>query len=174
MNKIMFGLAAVALFSTIIAVSFATSAKSAEPEIGHNSVTVLLGFQRIPAGDFIHLYDSTPMPIAGGHFAAKVDCDKDGKGIVSVALGVAPDLKIIPLTTDNMVHELSTHGQMCIYHVDLPPEHDMKVTDLALINTSNHEVRLGKTATAVIHVYSYGEPVEEHEEQHGGSMEGMK
>ena len=35
-----------------------------------------------------------------------------------------------------MVHELSTHGEMCIYHVDLPPEHDMMVTDLAIMNTS--------------------------------------
>lgn len=111
--------------------------------------------------------------IADGHFAVKVDCDKDGKGIVSVATGAVPDLKIIPLTVDNMVHELFTRGQMCIYHVDLPSEKGMKVTDLAVINTSNHEVRLGKTATAVIHVHSYGEPIEEYE-GHDGSMKGMK
>ena len=103
---------------------------------------VLLNYKRIPAGDFIHLYDSTPMPIAHGHFAVKVDCNEDGDGIASIALGAAPNMEIIKLTMDNMVHELSSHGEMCIYHVDLPPEHDMVVTDLAVINTSNSSIRL--------------------------------
>ena len=53
-----------------------------------------------------------------------------------------------------MVHELSTHGEMCIYHVDLPPEHDMMITDLAIMNTSSKAIRLGPTATVVIHVHS--------------------
>ncbi|MEM2760793.1 MAG: hypothetical protein QXU32_03565 [Nitrososphaerales archaeon] len=166
MNKLLLGLGVLAVVSTVIAISMATMARSAEPQVGHDSVTVLLTHKRIPAGDFIHLYDSTPMPIGSGHFAVKVDCDKDGKGIVSIALGVAPDMEIIPLTMDNMVHDLSTHGQMCIYHIDLPPEQGMAVTDLAVINTSKSPIRLGPTATAVIHVHSFGEAMEH--EEHGG------
>ncbi len=74
-----------------------------------------------------------------------------------------------------MVHELSTHGEMCIYHVDLPPEHDMMVTDLAIMNTSSKAIRLGPTATAVIHVHSFGEAMEHEahdvDETHEGEMQ---
>ncbi|MEE8132256.1 MAG: hypothetical protein V3T40_01620 [Nitrososphaerales archaeon] len=52
----------------------------------------MLNYKRIPAGDLIRLYDSTPMPIAHGHFAVKVDCNDDGDGIVSIALGTAPNM----------------------------------------------------------------------------------
>jgi hypothetical protein len=169
MNKIIFGIVAAAVLSAVIATSMTSMAKSAEPEIGHNAVTVLVGFKRIPAGDFLHLYDSTPHPVAVGHIAVHVDCDGEGKGIVSIALGVAPDLEVIDLTMDNMVHDLSTHGEMCIYHADLPPEHDMKVTDIAIINTGNKDVRLGGTAGVVIHVASFGEAIEH--EEHGAEEE---
>jgi hypothetical protein len=35
---------------------------------------MLLAGQTIPAGSFIHLYDSTPDAIATGHVATKIPC----------------------------------------------------------------------------------------------------
>lgn len=170
MNKVTFALVAVAIFSSIMALSFATVAKSSEPVIGPNSVTVLLNYKRIPAGDFIYLYDSSPHPIADGHLAVKVDCDEQGNTPIAVVVGVAPDLHVIRLThEDNMVHELSVHGEMCIYHMHLPPEHNMEVTDVAIINTGDRPFRLGPTAMALIHVHSYGEPVAHHNGKHANS-----
>ena len=153
MHKVVLGLVLIATFSTVVAVSMASLAKSEEIHGGHDSVTVLVGNKKIPPGDFIHLYDSNPMNIVGGHLAVKVNCDDDGKGIVSVVVGVAPDLKVITLTTENLVYELFTQEKICIYHMSLPPE-DVTVVDIGLINTSDKSVRPGPTATVVIHVHA--------------------
>jgi hypothetical protein len=121
-----------------------------------------LAFKSIPANDYMHLFDSTPDTLAGGHFAIKVNCDQNGNGLVDVLMGVAPEMNTIKLTMeDNMVHELSTHGQMCLYHIDLPPDPDMKVTDIALSNPSDKNIRLGPTASYTIYVNAWGEQVEE-------------
>lgn len=125
-----------------------------------------LAFKSIPANDYIHLFDTTPDSIAGGHFALKVNCDENGNGAVDVLMGVAPEMNTIKLTMeDNMVHELSTHGQMCLYHIDLPPEDspDMQITDIALLNPSNDRLRFGPTASYTIYVDAWGEQVEEME-----------
>lgn len=127
-----------------------------------------LSFKTIPANDYMHLFDTTPDTITGGHFAIKVNCDQNGNGLVDVLMGVAPEMNTIKLTMkDNMVHELSTHGKMCLYHVDLPPEDspDMKITDIAISNPSGSSIRLGPTASYTIYVNSWGEQVEE--DHHG-------
>jgi hypothetical protein len=50
----------------------------AEGEAGgtvvRDSTAMLLAGQTIPAGSFIHLYDSTPDAIATGHVATKIPC----------------------------------------------------------------------------------------------------
>ncbi|MFQ5969193.1 MAG: hypothetical protein ACE5J2_01675 [Nitrososphaerales archaeon] len=162
MHKVVFGLAAIAIFSTIIAVSMASLAKSQEPQAGHDSVTVLLSNKKIPSGDFIHLYDSFPLRIVGGHIALKVNCDEDGKGIVSVVVGVAPDFEVIDLTTDNMVYEVFTQRKTCVYHMNLPPE-GVEVVDIGLINIQDKSIRLASTATAVLHIHGVSEAIS-HEE----------
>ena len=178
MKNIVLGVAGTAVFATIIAISLASVVDSATPEIGTDAVTLLLNYKRIPAGDFIHVYDSTPFPIAQGHVAVKVDCNEAGHGIASLAIGVAPELEVKKLTMDNMVHELSSHGDMCLYHIDLPPEHGSMITDVALMNTSNKSIRLGPTATVVMHVQSFGDEMEHKEStdmKHGDmGKEGMK
>ncbi len=127
-----------------------------------DSVTLLLGYQRFRPGQFILLYDSTPKPITSGHLAINVDCDAtvDGTAPIKVAVGVAPDLELITLDMKNMVHELSEHGKMCLYHLDLPHEEGMAITDIALINTSDRWVRLGPEASVTLTVYGVGEPLE--------------
>ena len=120
-----------------------------------------LAFKSIPANDYMHLFDSTPDSLAGGHFAIKVNCDANGNGLVVALMGVAPEMNAIKLGEDNMVSDLSTPGQMCLYHIDLPPDPDMLITDIALANPSDSRVRLGPTASYTIYVDAWGEQVEE-------------
>lgn len=165
MNKIM----TTALLGALTLVVIAYVAAPAESVVSddqklHNHGN--LAFKSIPAHDYMHLFDSTPDTLAGGHFAIKVNCDEDGNGAVDVLMGVAPEMNMIKLTMeDNMVHELSTHGKMCLYHIDLPPEDspDMLITDIALSNPSDQRVRLGPTASYTIYVNAWGEQVEEME-----------
>lgn len=167
MNKIsLLGLVAVA---TIITVAYATvPAESVQTDNTKLHNRGNLAFKSIPANDYMHLFDSTPDTLAGGHLAIKVNCDENGDGAVDVLMGVAPEMNAIKLTMeDNMVMELSTHGQMCLYHIDLPPEPDMLVTDVAISNPSDHRVRLGPTASYALYVNAWGEQVEEDDDHHG-------
>ena len=163
MNKVtMLSIIAIA---TIVTVSYA--AIPAESVMSDNTKLHNRGnlaFKSIPANDYMHLFDTTPDTITGGHFAIKVNCDENGNGAVDVLMGVAPEMNAIKLTMeDNMVMELSTHGKMCLYHIDLPPgdSPDMKITDIAIANPSDHRVRLGPTASYTIYVNAWGEQVEE-------------
>ncbi|MEJ7642795.1 MAG: hypothetical protein WKF36_11485, partial [Candidatus Nitrosocosmicus sp.] len=49
-----------------------------------DSATVLLEGVTIPAGSFIHLYDTTPYKIVSGHVAAKLPCNTDNATDVNV------------------------------------------------------------------------------------------
>ncbi|MFQ5941231.1 MAG: hypothetical protein ACE5KA_06005 [Nitrososphaerales archaeon] len=151
-NKAVFVTASVALLSVIILVSTASTANSGETKTGFDSITVLLSYKKIPSGDFIHLYDSFPSRVPNAHLAVKVKCDEDSNGIVSIIVGVAPDMEVIDLTTKNLVYELFTPAKICVYHMHLP-QGDRELTDIGLINTSNEPVRLGPTATVLIHIH---------------------
>jgi hypothetical protein len=164
MNK----LTMAVLFSVVAITLVAFVATPAQSQVANQSRMHNRGdlsFMSIPANDFVHLYDSTPYPIAGsGHIALKVNCDSQGNGVVDVLLGVAPDFEVFKLThADNMVMELSTHGKMCLYHIDLPPTPDMVITDIAIKNPSNDRIRLGATASYTLFIDGLGEPVEEME-----------
>lgn len=156
----------IGVFALVGVAFLAIPAESAETSNDKLHVTQYLAFKNIPANDFLHLFDTTPDTIAGGHLAIKTNCDENGDGLVDVLMGMAPDMETVKLDhKDNMIHELSTHGKMCLYHIDLPVEHDLLVTDIALSNPSDHSFRFGPTATVTIYVNAFGEPVEH--EEHG-------
>jgi len=160
---------AVSLFIGILALAgiayVAIPSESVETSNDRLHAMTYLAWRSIPANDYMLLFDTTPDTIAGGHFAIKADCDEDGNGAVDVLMGVAPDMETIKLTMEeNMVHDLSTLGKMCLYHIDLPAEHDLLVTDIALFNPSDQLVRFGPTATVTIYVNAFGEPLEHEEE----------
>ena len=162
MNKVMtLGLLSIAVL--VVVAYAATPAASVETDNTKLHNRGNLAFKGIPANDYMHLFDSTPDTLAGGHFAIKVNCDKDGNGVVDALMGVAPEMNVIKLGEDNMVTPLSTPGKMCLYHIDLPPEDnpDMLITDIALSNPSDHRVRLGPTASYTIYVDAWGEQVED-------------
>ncbi|MGH9921195.1 MAG: hypothetical protein ACRD38_00425 [Nitrososphaerales archaeon] len=147
---------------TFAATQFGSAQEEMEEEKHEvmDTVTVLLSHEGIPAGDFIHLYDSTPAKIMAGHVAAKLPCNDDGEPEVVIVAGVAPEVAPVEM---EMVEGLSKPGTMCIYHADLPAE-GVDTTDVAILNPTDNAIRLPRTSTVVISVSAItpGEPHSEH------------
>jgi hypothetical protein len=122
-----------------------------EKNVVRDSQTILLEGKTLPSKDYIHLYDATPYLIKLGHIAAKLPCDSSNKTSLNVLIGQAPKLKPAEL---ELIKELSTPGKMCIYHVDVEsgPPGENPITDIALQNPTDKEVKFGPTATLVIGV----------------------
>lgn len=147
---------------------------SAEEEKDHNktstvrdSVTVLLQDNIIPAGDFMHLYDSTPYHIMNGHIALKVPCEDDSTSPIQVLVGSAPNMTTATLEN---VPPLSTPGEQCLYHMDLMPSGNVTtLTDIALKNAAEENIEFPPTSTVVIGInevkkgeHGHSESSEEH------------
>ena len=141
-----------------------------------DSLVVLLADQTIPSNDFLHLYDTTPYPIRNGHVAAKIPCDDDSTPLLNILVGVAPNLMPTPL---ELVPPLSTPGELCLYHADLPTPAQANatttanataadatmITDIAIQNPSDEDVTLPSTSTVVIGVNEIEQGAHSHEEE---------
>jgi len=166
-------------------------AATAEEEHGHasnetatggtttvrDSVFALLADQTIPASGFIHLYDTTPYSVKNGHVAAKIPCDDESTPLLDILVGVAPELTPAPI---ELVANLSTAGELCLYHVDLPsaPEqanatattsanattNATMITDIAISNPGDEDVTLPSTSTVVIGINEIEKGAHTHEE----------
>ena len=140
-----------------------------------DSVFALLADQTIPASGFIHLYDSTPYSIRNGHVAAKIPCDDESAPLLNILVGVAPNLTPAPL---ELVPPLSTAGELCLYHVDLPAPGQANataanatttmITDIAISNPGDEDVTLPPTSTVVIGVNEIMRGAHSHEGEEGG------
>lgn len=129
----------------------------------HDSVAELLEGTSIPGGQFIHLYDSTPYMIMNGHVAVNVPCEDNSTASVQVLLGQAPNLTAAELEN---LPELSTPGDMCLYHVDVVP-HEEVITDIAIANPGEEDLEFPPGSTAVIGVNEIMSGAEEGEHGHG-------
>src|SRR5215213_6638645 len=98
-----------------------------------DSVFALLADQTVPASGFIHLYDTTPYSIRSGHVAAKIPCGDDSAPLLNLLIGEAPDLSPAPI---ELVANLSTPGELCLYHVDLPAPEQANATTTASANSN--------------------------------------
>ena len=144
-----------------------------------DSIFALLADQTIPASGFIHLYDSTPYSIRNGHIAAKIPCDDESAPLLNILVGVAPNLTPAPL---ELVPPLSTAGELCLYHVDLPAPEQANassanatatmVTDIAISNPGDEVVTLPPTSTVVIGVNEITKGAHSHEEEEGQAQAG--
>jgi hypothetical protein len=115
-----------------------------------DSTAILLAGQTIPGGSFIHLYDSTPDAIALGHIAAKIPCAENSTATLQVLTGSAPNLRPAQL---ELVPQLSTPGELCLYHADLASKQGGNMTtDIAILNPGDEDVELPATSTVVIGV----------------------
>jgi hypothetical protein len=142
-----------------------------------DSVFALLADQTIPASGFIHLYDTTPYSIRNGHVAAKIPCDDESAPLLNILVGVVPNLAPAPL---ELVPPLSTAGELCLYHVDLPPPAQANataanatttmITDIAIQNPGDEDVTLPSTSTVVIGVNEIMRGAHSHEGEGGGGQ----
>src|SRR5215208_2632499 len=117
-----------------------------------DSTAILLAGETIPGGSFIHLYDSTPDAIATGHLAAKIPCDENSNSTLAILTGSAPNLAPADLQK-GLVPQLSSPGDLCLYHVDLASKQGGNMTtDIAIQNPGDEDVELPATSTVVIGV----------------------
>ena len=152
-----------------------TSAEHTEGEAGgitvRDSTAILLAAEMIPGGSFIHLYDSTPDAIATGHVAAKIPCNENSNATLSILTGSAPNLQPTEL---ELLPELSTPGELCLYHADLASEQGGNMTtDIAIQNPGEEDVELPATSTVVIGVNNVlPGAAEEHETEEAAATAG--
>ena len=133
-----------------------------------DSVFALLAGETIPAGGFIHLYDTSPYHINNGHVAAKIPCGDNSTALLNILVGSAPNFAPAPL---ELLANLSTPGELCLYHVDLPPAPEQTnattttsanatttsmVTDIAIQNPGGEDITLPDTSTVVIGINEIG------------------
>jgi len=147
-----------------------------------DSVFALLADQTIPASGFIHLYDTTPYSIRSGHVAAKIPCGDDSAPLLNILIGEAPDLSPAPI---ELVANLSTPGDLCLYHADLPaPEQanattttasanstananatdSTRITDIAISNPGDEDITLPPTSSVVVGINEIEKGAQIHEE----------
>lgn len=142
-----------------------------------DSVFALLADHTIPASGFIHLYDTTPYSVKNGHVAAKIPCDDESTPLLDILVGVAPDLTPVPLELNA---NLSTAGELCLYHTDLPAPDQANttttsanatttnatmITDIAISNPGDEDVTLPSTSTVVIGINEIAKGEHSHEEE---------
>ena len=200
-GALMFLSAPIASFSTTVTQEQTTNATSPEgapegeaatteePEHASNetateetttvrdSVFALLADHTIPASGFIHLYDTTPYSVKNGHVAAKIPCDDESTPLLDILVGVAPDLTPVPLELNA---NLSTAGELCLYHTDLPAPDQANttttsanatttnatmITDIAISNPGDEDVTLPSTSTVVIGINEIAKGEHSHEEE---------
>ena len=200
-GPLMFLSAPIASFSTTVTQEQTTNATSPEgapegeaatteePEHASNetateetttvrdSVFALLADHTIPASGFIHLYDTTPYSVKNGHVAAKIPCDDESTPLLDILVGVAPDLTPAPLELNA---NLSTAGELCLYHTDLPAPDQANttttsanatttnatmITDIAISNPGDDDVTLPSTSTVVIGINEIARGEHSHEEE---------
>jgi hypothetical protein len=144
-----------------------------------DSVFALLADQTIPSNDFIHLYDTTPYSLTNGHIAAKIPCDDDSTPLLNILVGIAPNLSPVSL---ELVPPLSTAGELCLYHVDLPAPGQANataanatnatmITDIAIQNPGDEDVTLPSTSTVVIGVNEIARGPHTHEGEGGQAQD---
>ena len=147
-----------------------TTAEPHEESGGHagnattvrDSTAILLSGETIPGESFIHLYDSTPDAIATGHVVPKIPCNDNSNATLTILTGQAPALQPAEL---ELLPELSTAGELCLYHADLASEQGGNLTtDIAIQNPGEEDIELPPTTTVVIGVNKVMPGSDEHEE----------
>jgi hypothetical protein len=140
-----------------------TTADSDNGQVTRDSAIVLLEGHQLPKGDFIHLYDATPYQIVTGHVAAKLPCNSDSVATANILIGQAPN---VSKADPELISELSTPGNQCLYHVDLMSNSTNPITDIAIQNNSTNDITFPPTSTVVIGVDKIAPLAEGAEEHH--------
>jgi hypothetical protein len=124
-----------------------------------DSVTMILSGYTIPGESFIHLYDSSPYQMVNGHVAAKIPCDDDSNSTLTILAGSTPAFQPAEL---ELIQNLSTPGDLCLYHVDLPQPGVNVTTDIAIQNPTDSSIDFQETSTVVVGINEIMPRSEEH------------
>jgi hypothetical protein len=155
----------VAVITSMVFMNIAnTTPATAQAPTGtvvRDSVTLLLSGQSIPGMSYIHLYDSSPYKIVNGHIAAKIPCDDDSKAELNILTGSAPAFQ--PAELELIDGNLSTPGELCLYHVDIPQENVTTTTDIAIQNPTDSSIDFPETSTVTVGVNEIMPGTEEHQ-----------
>jgi hypothetical protein len=156
-------LAAVIISMVFMNTANTTPATAQAPTgtVVRDTVTLLLFGQVIPGESYIHLYDSSPYKIVNGHIAAKIPCDDDSEAELNILTGSAPAFQ--PAELELIDGNLSTPGELCLYHVDIPQENVTTTTDIAIQNPSDSTIEFPETSTVVVGVNEIMPGAEEHQ-----------
>jgi hypothetical protein len=135
--------------STVTLATAQQATTSMKSTVVRDSATILLQDKTIPAKGFIHLYDATPYMIWVGHIAANLPCDANSVSPYKILIGQAPNLTAAEFEN---VKELSTPGKMCLYHVDVASKPGKTITDIAIQNPTDQEIKFPPMSSIVIGV----------------------
>jgi hypothetical protein len=156
-------LAAVITSMVFMNIANTTPATAQAPTgtVVRDSVTLLLSGQSIPGMSYIHLYDSSPYKIVNGHIAAKIPCNDDSQAELNILTGSAPAFQ--PAELELIDGNLSTPGELCLYHVDIPQKNVTTTTDIAIQNPTDSSIDFPETSTVTVGVNEIMPGTEEHQ-----------
>ena len=129
-----------------------------------DTVPVLLDGKVIHAKEYIHLYTSAPSKIATGHIQAHIPCDASGVSPLKVIGGMMIMPEEVPPLNMTLDPVMSTPGMICMYHLDIMPQNESSVTDIALLNPTEQNITLPNMTSAIIHVAAIQTGTAEEEE----------
>jgi hypothetical protein len=162
-KKSLIAILAAVITSMVFINTASTTLATAQAPTGtvvRDTVTLLLSNQVIPGMSYIHLYDSTPYKIVNGHIAAKIPCNDDSEATLNILTGQAPAFQ--PAELELIDGNLSTPGELCLYHVDLPQANVTTTTDIAIKNPTDSSIEFPETSTVTVGVNEIMPGAEEH------------
>ena len=163
-KKSLIAILAAVITSMVFINTASTAPATAQAPTGtvvRDTVTLLLAGQTIPGMSYIHLYDSTPYKIVNGHIAAKIPCNDDSESTLKILTGQAPAFQ--PAELELINGNLSTPGELCLYHVDLPQANVTTTTDIAIQNPTDSSIDFPETSTVTVGVNEIMPGAEEHQ-----------
>ncbi len=163
-KKSLIAVLAAVITSMVFMNTASTTPATAQAPTGtvvRDTVTLLLSGQSIPAMSYIHLYDSSPYKIVNGHIAAKIPCNDDSEAELNILTGSAPSFQ--PAELELIDGNLSTPGELCLYHVDIPQKNVTTTTDIAIQNPTDSSIDFPETSTVVVGVNEIMPGAEEHQ-----------
>jgi hypothetical protein len=114
-----------------------------------DSQTLLLGDTALPAGNYLHLYDSSPYSLISSHIVAKIPCNEDFTTPIVFLFGPDNPAPIIGLALSPL---LSEAGDLCTYTGDIVSNNSTYFTDIAIYNNSTEDIVFPQTSTIHIRV----------------------
>ena len=114
-----------------------------------DSQTLLLEDTTIPAGNYLHLYDSSPYNLIKSHISAKIPCNEDFATPIVFLFGPDNPAPIGRLALSPLISEA---GDLCTYTGNMVSNNSTYLTDIEIYNNSTEDIVFPPTSTIHIRV----------------------